>query len=205
MQIYNKTKNNEYTKIRFVKGVNGEISEGKIIKPENNVNVRLTLDKEIQDKVEDILHEEKYKKYDQIGVVLMESSNGKIRAMAQKDDNAYNANLGYPSTNGALPGSIFKVIVDEAGLDTNLIDNNKKYTINPNIIHRRAIIKEITFTVAEALANSSNNIFAQLGWKVGFKNIYNYAEKQGMLSKVLNLQQEEIGKFEEDLLNPTVW
>ena len=47
----------------------------------------------------------------------MESSTGKIRAMAQKDDNLYNANLGYPSTNGALPGSIFKVIVDEAGID----------------------------------------------------------------------------------------
>ena len=31
MQIYNKTKNNEFTKIRFAKGVNGEIAEGKII------------------------------------------------------------------------------------------------------------------------------------------------------------------------------
>ena len=138
MQIYNKTKNNEFTKIRFVKGVDGEISEGKIIEPENNVNVRLTLDKEIQDSVEDILHEEKYKKYKQIGVVLMESSTGKIRAMAQKDDNVYNANLGMPGTNGAFPGSIFKVIVDEAGLDMNLIDNNKIYTINPKFISRRS-------------------------------------------------------------------
>ena len=31
--------------------------------------------------------------------------------------------------------------------------------------------------------------------------MYNYAEKQGMLGKVLNFQQEEIGKFEEDLSN----
>lgn len=202
MQIYNKTKNNEYTKIRFAKGVNGEIGEGKIIEPVTNVNVRLTLEKGIQDKVEAILQEEEYKKYDQIGVVLMESSNGKIRAMAQKDDNAYNANLGMPTTNGALPGSIFKVIVDEAGIDMGSIDNEKTYTIDPEIF-KEEHNKGNSFTVAEALAKSSNNIFAQLGWNVGFKNIYNYAEKQGMLGKVLNLQQEDLGKFDENSSNIT--
>ncbi|MBU3180817.1 penicillin-binding transpeptidase domain-containing protein [Clostridium psychrophilum] len=204
MQIYNKTKNNEYTKIMFAKGVNGEIAKGKIIKPKNNINVRLTIDKEIQDKVENILHEQNYKKYNQIGVVLMDSSSGKIKAMAQKDDNTYNANLGMAGTNGALPGSIFKVIVDEAGLDKNLIDNNKKYTLNPTLFPEEPIKKNGgPFTVADALTVSSNNIFAQLGWKVGFKNINAYAQKQGMLSKVLNLQQEANGKFQENLLNPT--
>jgi len=203
MQIYNKTKNNEYTKVRLTKGVNGEIDTGTIIKPKNNTNVRLTLDKEIQTKVEDILKEKAYEKYDQIGVVLMESSNGKIRAMAQKDDNAYNANLGYPSTNGALPGSIFKVIVDEAGLDMNLIDNNQEYKLDHKIFTQEPF-KGNTFTVAQALAKSSNNIFAQLGWKVGIQNIYNYAEKQGILRKVLNLQQEDNGKFQGDLLKPSI-
>ncbi|MBW9149538.1 penicillin-binding protein 2 [Clostridium sp. CM028] len=203
MEIYNKTKNNDYTKIRFAKGVNGEIAAGKIINPKNNVNVRLTLDKEIQDKACAVIHEGIYKKYSQIGVVVMESNNGKIRAMVQKDDNAYNANLGYPSTNGALPGSIFKVIVDEAGLDTNKIDNYKKYTVSPKIFLEEPFKGE-TFTVAEALAKSSNNIFAQLGWKIGFKNIYDYAEKQGMLHKVLNIHQEASGKFDmADLLHPT--
>ena len=197
MQIYNKTKSNEYEKIRFDKSVDGEISEGKIIKPENNVNVRLTLNKEIQDKVETILHEEKYKEYDQIGVVLMESSTGKIRAMAQKDDNAYNANLGIPGTNGFYAGSIFKIIVDEAGLDMNLIDNEKEYTVNPKIFadgHE----KFNKYTLAQALSYSSNNIFAQLGAKVGFENMYDYTEKQGMLGKVLNFHNEESGKFEGD-------
>lgn len=197
MQIYNKTKNNEYEKIRFEKGVNGEISEGKIIKPDNNINVRLTLDKEIQDKVEAILHEEKYKKYDQIGVVLMESSTGKIRAMAQKDDNAYNANLGMPGTNGFYAGSIFKIIVDEAGLDMNLIGNDKEYTVNPKIFpggHE----KFNKYTLSQALAYSSNNIFAQFGSTIGFQNMYRYTEKQGILDKVLNFHHEESGKFEGD-------
>ena len=194
MQIYNKTKNNEYEKIRFDKGVDGEISEGKIIKPENNINVRLTLDKEIQDTVEAILHE---KKYEQVGVVLMESSTGKIRALAQKDDNIYNANLGIPGTNGFYPGSIFKVIVDEAGLDKNIIDNKKIYSINNNSFsdsHERLS----QYTLSQALAYSSNNIFAQLGSTVGFENMYKYADKQGMLGKVLNLQQEESGRFESE-------
>jgi cell division protein FtsI/penicillin-binding protein 2 len=203
MQVYNKTKNNEYERIRFDKGADGQVSKGEIIKPENNINVRLTLNKEIQEKVETILHDEKYKGYGQIGVVLMESNNGKIRAMVQKDDNASNANLGILGTNGFYAGSIFKVIVDEAGLDTNLIDNYKKYTIDGTLFpdsHE----KFNQYTVAEALSYSSNDIFAQLGWKIGFQNMYDYAEKQGMLGKVLNFEEEQKGKFEVDLLSPKV-
>ncbi|MBU3158583.1 penicillin-binding protein 2 [Clostridium frigoris] len=199
MQLYNKTKENEYTKTSFSKGVNGEIGAGTTVTPKNNINVRLTIDEQIQVKVENILHEEKYNK---IGILLMESSSGKIRAMAQKDDNAYNVNLGYPSTNGALPGSIFKVIVDEAGIDMNKINNYQEFTINSKIFSEEPF-KGNTFTVAEALAKSSNNIFAQIGWKVGVQNIYNYAQKQGMVSKVLDLEQEDIGNFQEDISNPT--
>ncbi|MCB2292276.1 penicillin-binding protein 2 [Clostridium algoriphilum] len=204
MQIYNKTKDNEYTKIRFSKGVNGEISTGKIIKPKNNVNVRLTIDKKIQDKVGAILKEQNYEKYAQIGVVLMESSSGKIKAMAQKDDNTYNANLGMAGTNGYLPGSIFKVIVDEAGLDTNLIKDNEEFKLKSNIFKEEPMKGNGgPFTVGKALTVSSNNVFAQIGWRVGIKNIYNYAQKQGILSKVLNLEQESSGKFQEDISNPT--
>jgi len=199
MQIYNKTKSNEYTKIRFAKGGDGEISEGQIIEPENNVNVRLTLDKDIQDSVEEILHEEKYEKYEQIGVVLMESSTGKIRAMAQKDDNSYNANLGMPTTNGAFPGSIFKVIVEEAGLDMNLIDKNEIFPLNRTYLPDAHETLLQQYTLGEALTYSSNNTFAQIGRRVGLENMYVYAEKQGLLRKVLNIQQENIGDFGVDV------
>ena len=203
MQIYNKTKNNKFTKIRFAKGVNGEIAKGEIIKPKNNVNVKLTLDKAIEEKIEVILHDEKLKKYSQIGVVLMESSTGKIRAMTQKNDNTYNANLGMPGTNGAVAGSIFKVIVDEALLDKNLAYNDKMYTVDYKIFPggHETFGK---YTLAEALSYSSNNVFAQLGSEVGSETMYNYAEKQGMLGKVLNLHHEQSGKFEVDLFNPKV-
>jgi cell division protein FtsI/penicillin-binding protein 2 len=199
MQIYNKTKNNEFTKVRFAKGVNGEIAQGNIIYPENNVNVRLTLNKEIQDSVEEILHEKKYEKYKQIGVVLMESSTGKIRAMAQKNDNIYNANLGIPTTNGAFPGSIFKVIVEEAGLDMDLIDKNQVFPLNCTYFPKahETLLKQ--YTLGEALTYSSNNTFAQIGRQVGLKNMHDYAEKQGLLRKVLNFQQEGIGDFGVDI------
>ncbi|MBK5239917.1 MAG: penicillin-binding protein 2 [Clostridium sp.] len=183
MQIYNKTKNNQFEKIRFDKEVDGEISEGKIIYPENNVNVRLTLDKEIQDKVEAILHEKKYK---QIGVVLMESQTGKIRAMAQKDDTLNNVNLGI-----AYPGSIFKTIVSEAGLDLDIIDKNEIFTVDGKSFEK--LDKHgngYEYTHGEAYYDSSNDIYAQIGSKVGLENIYDYAEKQGLLSKILNLHYE---------------
>ncbi|MCJ7690236.1 MAG: penicillin-binding protein 2, partial [Clostridiaceae bacterium] len=201
MQIYNKTKSNEYEKIRFVKGVDGDIAEGKIIYPQNNINVKLTLDKEIQGSVEAILHKEIYKKYKQIGVVLMESQTGKIRAMAQKDDTLYNANLGIKGTSGAYPGSIFKVIVEEAGIDLDFIDIYKKYELNSELFTDEHSKGKDNYTAREALTYSSNNIFAQFGFMIGGKNIYNYAEKQGLLGKVLNFHDEESGKFEVELLN----
>lgn len=183
MQIYNKTKNNENEKIRFDKDVDGEISEGRIIYPENNVNVRLTLDKEIQDKVEAILHEKKYK---QIGVVLMESTNGKIRAMAQKNDTLNNVNLGI-----AYPGSIFKTIVSEAALDLNITDKNEIFTVDGKYFEK--LDKHgngYQYTHAKAYYDSSNDIYAQIGKKVGLEDIYDYAEKQGLLNKILNLYYE---------------
>jgi cell division protein FtsI/penicillin-binding protein 2 len=183
MQIYNKTKNNENEKIRFDKEVDGEISEGRIIYPENNVNVRLTLDNEFQDKVEAILHEEKY---EQIGVVLMESKTGKIRAMAQKNDTIYNANLRI-----AYPGSIFKTIVSEAGLDLNIIDKNERFSVGNLFPNHDKHENGYEYTHAKAYYDSSNEVYAQIGNKVGLEYMYGYAEKQGLLSKVLNLHYEQ--------------
>lgn len=183
MQIYNKTKNNGLEKIRFDKEVDGEISEGRVIYPENNVNVRLTLDKEIQDKVEAILHEKKYK---QIGTVIMESHTGKIRAMAQKDDTLYNANL-----RRAYPGSIFKTIVSEAALNLNIIDKNEIFTVGNIFPKHDKHENGYEYTQAEAYYDSSNEIYAQIGNKVGLENMYAYAKEQGLLSKVLNFHHEQ--------------
>ncbi len=48
MAIYDRVKKNRFDKIRYEKDVNGKIIGEEIIIPEDNVNVKLTLDKNIQ-------------------------------------------------------------------------------------------------------------------------------------------------------------
>ena len=49
-----------------------------------------------------MLNSDKNKDFTQIGVVLMEASTGKIKAMVQKDDSKPNVNLGVATNNGFL-------------------------------------------------------------------------------------------------------
>ncbi|WP_291580809.1 penicillin-binding transpeptidase domain-containing protein [Clostridium sp. UBA6640] len=194
MDIYNKIKKNKFDKIRYEKDVNGKIVGEETIIPEGNVNVKLTLDKNIQDLMEETLRSETFNKYPQIGLTLVESESGKILSMAQKDDNISNINIGVPSNNGFLVGSVFKTIVFEAALDLRLADLKDEYEIKN--IFPRSIEKQRVYTLNEAYLRSSNDVFAQLGWKVGLDNIIEYAENQGLLNSVLNLHDEAQGAIE---------
>lgn len=192
MQIYNKTKSNQYTKEKFNRDIDGNISEGEIIKPKNNVNVRLTLDKNIEEKIKDVLNDNKYKDYNEVGVTLMESSTGKILAMTQKDDTYPNVNLGSATENGFQPGSIFKIIVEEAGIDRGSFSLDSKFSCKQAIYD---ICKEDhgVLTAADALTVSCNNIFAQLGDKIGYNNFMDNAQSQGLFKKVLSFDSEVSG------------
>lgn len=194
MQIYNKTKNNEYPIVKFDKDIDGNISPGQFINPSNNLNVRLTLDKNIQDKIKEILKNDKYKKHTQIGVVLMESNTGKILSMTQKDDTLPNVNIGSATQNGFEPGSIFKVIVEEAGLDRKIISLNQKYPSQQGV-YKMDKKDHGVLNVEDALIVSSNNIFAQIGDKVGVKNFIEKAQAQGLFNKVLNFDSEVKGDY----------
>jgi cell division protein FtsI/penicillin-binding protein 2 len=46
------------------------------------------------------------------------------------------------------------------------------------------------YTHGGAYYDSSNDIYAQIGTRVGLENIYDYAKKQGLLNRVLNLYLE---------------
>ncbi|MFL0196462.1 penicillin-binding transpeptidase domain-containing protein [Clostridium sp. WILCCON 0269] len=193
MQIYEKTKDNEKPEIVFARDANGKIINEKTSFPENNVNVRLTLDKNIQNSIKEILNSSENKNFGQIGVVLMEASTGKIKALVQKDDTKPNVNLGVATNHGFFPGSIFKVIVEEAGLDKNIINPNDKFT-SKGLYEEEP--EHSILTPGEALAVSSNDVFAQIGNKVGFNNFYDNAKSQGLFEKVLNLDGEKEGLFE---------
>lgn len=194
MEIYSRVEKNQFDKIRYEKDVNGKIIGEETIIPEDNVNVKLTLDKNIQKLMEETLRSEDFNKYPQIGLTLVESESGKILSMVQKDDNISNINIGVPSSNGFLVGSVFKTVVFEAALDLGLADLKDEYEIKN--IFPRSIEKQKVYTLNQAYLRSSNDVFAQLGWKVGLDNINKYAESQGLLHSVLNLHDEAQGTIE---------
>ncbi|OFI05431.1 stage V sporulation protein D [Clostridium acetireducens DSM 10703] len=195
MKIYNKTKNNKKPEIIYKKDIEGNIYSKEFNIPKNNINVVSTLDKNIQNKIKEIITNNTYNKYEQIGVILMESSTGKIRGMVQKDDTFPNVNLG--AYQGFYPGSIFKTLVEEAALETGKVSLNDKFKCrglyeNPNYETHGSLSLEEAFIV------SCNDTFSQIGNKVGYEAIYNIALNQGLFNKILDLEYEKKGKLEVD-------
>ncbi|MBV4418692.1 penicillin-binding protein 2 [Clostridium tyrobutyricum] len=194
-QLYDKTKNNKTSQIVFQKDVNNNIigQTNKINK--NNINVRLTLDRNIQDNIKTILDSYGNKNFSQVGVILMEANTGDIKAVVQKDDSKPNVNLGVSTNNGFFPGSIFKIIVEEAGLDENTISPFDKFKCT-GIYEKKDELRYGSMTPEEALTVSRNDIFAQIGTKVGFKSLFKNARSQGLFDKVLDFDGEKSGAFE---------
>ena len=194
-QINSEMDNNKSPQMVFDKDINGNIAAGKLNVSSDNLSVRLTLDKNIQDKVYSILNSDKYKKYSQAGVVLMKASTGEIRSCMLKDGNEPNAIIGASTNHGYYPGSIFKVIVAEAGINSGIISTNDLFTCLGH--YEEAGSKEHgTMNIKQALTISDNDIFAQIGCRVGFDKFGNLAKLQGLDDKVLNLSDEVNGAFE---------
>jgi cell division protein FtsI/penicillin-binding protein 2 len=127
----------------------------------------------------------------------MESSTGKIKSMVQKDDLKPNINLGVSTNHGFFPGSIFKVVVEGAGLETGKISLNHNYNLNSNLSKRyKGHENKESMNCSEALIQSSNDIYAQIGIDVGIESIKSFAENQGLTDKVLNFDEETHGSFE---------
>lgn len=200
IQIYNRVKNNKYPKVVIERDVSGNITGESSILPDDNVNVKLTLDKTIQSRMDNVLKSEKYKKYKQLGAVMMESSSGKILGMVQKDDSQPNVNMGAATDGGFYPGSIFKIIVEEAALGSNSIELSDKFTCRG--YYEDAHKNHGTLTSHEAMVVSCNDIYAQIGNKTGYKAFYSMAEKQGLFSKVIGFDSELSG--EVDVAQPVI-
>lgn len=203
MYLYNKLKNNKIPQIDFNIDMDGNITESKEEILSSNNNIRLTLDKKLQEDIKEMLNS-KYNKYEQIGVILMESDTGKIRAMVQKDDTLPNVNIGAETLNGFFPGSIFKTIVLEGALEREDISLQDKFICKGN--HENRKNKETKnhgrLSLEEAFVVSCNDIYTQLGIKIGAEKIYELADKQGLFKKVLGMDREQSGDLE--IKNPKV-
>lgn len=157
---------------------------------ENNKNIRLTINKEWSNKISDVLNSNSFNSLDNIGVVLLESNTGKIKAMVQKDESEANINLGIGQL-GFEPGSIFKVITEAIALNEGLININDSLRCEGSICNVSGkAYSHGTLTVNEALEVSCNNIFAKIGEKIGYEKMLKYTTSLGLYNKVLGISGE---------------
>lgn len=186
--IYNKFKNDKYPEKVFKNDSNGNIVSSNEINDKSLSKVKLTIDKTMNDKVQDILDSSDLK---QVSVIVMQSDNGSIKSAAQK--NLYDANISFGLKGIYYPGSIFKTIVEEAAIETQSVD------LNTPIKDTGKFGQEKVYdycTPKQAFVVSSNDVFIKIGQKTGFYNIYNLAKNQGIFDKVLNIDGENNGAMD---------
>ena len=168
----------------------------------NNKNIKLTIDLSLQDKIKKVLLDDKYKKLNNIGVILLESDTGKIKAMAQKDESLPNINLCAKGM-GYEPGSVYKLITLASALEEGKITMNDFFYCSCSICN----ICHGKLTVSDALSKSCNDIFGKIGFKTEYKKLIEYSKKLGLYNKVLLLEEESAGtrpKVESGISNISI-
>lgn len=167
-------------------------AEQTYIPAENGSNISLTIDVNIQAIAEKYLKQAVTENACERGgnVIIMNPSTGDILAMATYPD--YNLNEPFevePSvwrntaiSNTYEPGSTFKVINAAIALEENVVDSDSKnFVCNGFEKFGETIIKcwkssvpHGSQSLREAMENSCNPAFMQLGKKVGVKTLYKY-------------------------------
>lgn len=191
-KLFDMTKLNRSDEHVFTKDINRNIIIENESLNSRNMQIRMTIDKNIQDSIKSILNSNNYKSFAQIGVVIMDD-HGKIKALTQKDDTLPNIN----SSVILYPGSIFKTVVEEAALENNQLSLQERFLckgINEGEDHRL----HGYLNVSQAYSISCNDIFSQIGNRIGGDAILKYAKDQGILDKVLELNLEEKGTLDKN-------
>ncbi len=178
--------------------------------------VKLTIDKDIQKIVEDIMD----KNIDNGAIVVMDAKSGEVMAMASRPNykqfqlkeylNEKNAPLINRAIESYTPGSIFKIVILSAALEEKLTHLDEVFycsgfeKVGGNIFkcssYENGGHEEIT--LKDALAFSCNSVFIQLGLRLGKEKILKYARLFGLGEKTLiGLPEEKKGNipFEEEV------
>ena len=183
-------KNNKRPTIGFHLGEKSVYMSNETNYGENNKNIRLTIDNGWSDKIKDVLNSDDYSNLGNVGVVLLESSTGKIKAMVQKDESEANVNLGIGQL-GLEPGSIFKVITEAIALNEGLINMNDTFYCNGAICSNGGkSYAHWNLTVNQAFEVSCNDVFAKIGQLIGYEKMLKYTTNLGLYNKVLGLAGE---------------
>ncbi|EGT3614648.1 penicillin-binding protein 2 [Clostridium perfringens] len=188
MIINKELENNKDPKIIFERNHEGVYGKGEYDIPESNLNVKLTLDSEIQQIVRDVLAKEEYKTFKNAGAVLIDSASGEILALAQKDEGSPNVVLGSGSINGYEAGSIFKILTLEAAMELKGVSLSDELRCDGLVCKKEKI--HGTISVREAFEVSCNDVFSKLGAQIGTKELLNFSKEQGLFSSVLGLDEK---------------
>lgn len=170
-------------------------------------SVKLTIDSHLQRIIED-----EFEKYSYSGAaVLLDVKSGDCLAMVSMPDyNQDNVSQYFESQNKELTnkalcpyslGSIFKIVVANAALESGVIDKNSKFYC-PGYIEVDGQLKRCSSFYAgghgeidlkDAFAKSCNTAFIEIGLKLGYVDIIKSANKFGFGQ---NLGLSKIGLYE---------
>jgi len=189
-EITDYLKGNVIPRQDFCLDENSEYTKSNIGNIENNKNIKLTLDSEMEEGIREVLLKEEFNSISNLGVIVMESDTGKIRAMVQKDESQANVNLAIEGS-GYEPGSVYKLITLGAALDEGLESMDNVFYCTGKVCTESHIHGRVT--LEDALIKSCNDTFASVGRKVGYNKLMKYSEDLGLFKRVLNLEEEGRG------------
>ena len=172
-----------------------------------------TIDSRIQALAERILDQRKVHG----SVVVLKTKTGEILACASTpafNPNKLDEHLGNmgdelinKATQGVYsPGSVFKIIVAAAALDSTLCDEKKTFECKGHVTINGVTLKcetggdagHGTINMAQALAQSCNCYFAQLGQLLGSEKIIEMAQKMGLgKATIVGFPEESSGVLPE--------
>ncbi|MDZ4991534.1 stage V sporulation protein D [Clostridium perfringens] len=188
MIIKKELENNKDPKIVVERDHDGLYGEGEYDIPESNLNVKLTLDSEMQKIVRDVLAKEEYKTFQNAGAVLIDSASGEVLALAQKNEGAPNVVLGSGSISGYEAGSIFKILTLEAAMELKGVNLSDELRCDGLVCKKEKI--HGTISVRKAFEVSCNDVFSKLGAEIGTQGLLDFSKEQGVFSSVLGLDEK---------------
>ena len=162
-------------------------------RPEAGKNLILSLDKKIQNIVEEEIEQASQKfKAKAACVIVMDSENGEILALANRPNFDPNSRADFPVssrrnriiTDFFEPGSIFKIVTAAACLQEKVISpeetifcENGKWKVRGHILHDHKPYKEISF--ADVIIKSSNIGTVKAALLLGEEKLYQYCRLFG--------------------------
>jgi penicillin-binding protein 2 len=187
----------------------------KVVENANDKHVKLTIDSDIQKKVEKIADKEEHP----TAIIVSNVNTGEIIAMSSRPN--FDPNNLTKSLQGKdrefenrvikstyAPGSVFKMIVLFSALENGIVDDNYTYTCTgqTKVGNTNEILKCHKHNghgfqnLKDVFSNSCNPAFLDIGTKLGSEKILKTAEKLHLFEKVdIGLDEENMRKKPEKI------